>query len=281
MYNYDVTALRAVLRSILQAQAAPGVLNWLEEERALNSSFVLVPRKTGKTLINVGQEQAGHLAAIIPGFAIAGWGMDQLSRALLLINVVAADQQKYFHSIENLFLTAEMNELVALYASLPLLAYPDIWVKRCAEGIRSNIGNVLEAIMYHNPYPAQNLAKDAWNQLVLKAFFTGKTIHKITGIDARANPELAYMLSDYARERWAAGRTVDPALWRLVGPFIDGRLFEDIKRVVEAGHLVDRRAAALAVARSNYPPAKVLLNKYPELVIEVENKRLTWENLAR
>ena len=280
MFNYNADALKAVFRSIIQANAEPGVLNWLEEERAFNSSFVLVPRKAGKAVINVSAEQVKQIEAILPGFSVEGLGIDLLGRAYLLINLDATDQERYFRIIENLFLAAEMSELVALYASLPLLAYPEMWVKRCAEGIRSNIGNVLEAIMYHNPYPAQNLDQNAWNQLVLKAFFTDKEVGKIIGIDDRANKDLAYIISDYMHERWAAKREVNPNLWRLVGKFIDAKLFEDIKRVFEDGNLVDRKAAALAIEQSNYAPAKALLNKYPELVTALENKSLTWDTLS-
>ena len=89
-----------------------------------------------------------------------------------------------------------MNELVALYSALPVLAYPEIWKMRCAEGIRSNIGHVLESIMYNNPYPMQYLDEKAWNQLILKAFFTDKDINLIPGIDKRANAELARTRSD-------------------------------------------------------------------------------------
>ena len=280
MFNYNADALKAVFRSIIQANAEPGVLNWLEEERAFNSSFVLVPRKAGKAVINVSAEQVKQIEAILPGFSVEGLGIDLLGRAYLLINLDATDQERYFRIIENLFLAAEMSELVALYASLPLLAYPEMWVKRCAEGIRSNIGNVLEAIMYHNPYPAQNLDQNAWNQLVLKAFFTDKEVGKIIGIDDRENKDLAYIISDYMHERWAAKREVNPNLWRLVGKFIDAKLFEDIKRVFEDGNLVDRKAAALAIEQSNYAPAKALLNKYPELVTALENKSLTWDTLS-
>jgi hypothetical protein len=160
------------------------------------------------------------------------------------------------------------------------LAHPELWVKRCSEGIRSNIGIVLEAIMYNNPYPSQNLEQAAWNQLVLKAFFTDKEIGKIVGIDQRANKELAYIISDYAHERWAAGRELNPNMWRLVGPFIDDKLFEDIKRLFEDGKLTERRAGALAITASNYAPAKALLNKYPELERAIENKNLSWDTIT-
>jgi hypothetical protein len=280
MFNYNAEAVKAIFKTIVQATIAPDVFTWLEEKRALNTAFVLLPRKTGKGIINITKEQAEQLAAILPGFSVDGWSIDRLNRAYLLLNLDVADKDEYFRKIENLFLAAEMSELVALYSALPLLAYPEIWVKRCSEGIRSNIGSVLEAIMYRNPYPAQNLDQAAWNQLVLKAFFTDKEIGKITGIDTRANKELAYILSDYAHERWAAKREVNPNLWRLIGKFIDDKLFDDIKRLFDDGNLVDRKAGALAISLANYEPAKTLLAQYPELVKAIENENLSWDTLT-
>ena len=123
-----------------------------------------------------------------------------------------------------------MNEQVALYSALPLLSYPQLWVKRCAEGIRSNIGIVLEAIMYHNPYPAENLPEAAWNQMVLKAFFTDKQVDRIYGLDDRNNTELARILIDYARERHAAGREINSMLWYLVEKFVTGQQLNNMKQ---------------------------------------------------
>lgn len=280
MFNYNIESVRAIFKAILQTNVAPDVFTWLEEPRPLNTAFVLLPRKTGKAIINITPEQTEQLNAIINDFNIDGWSVDRLGRVYLLLNLDIAHKDEYFRKIEALFLAAEMSELIALYSALPLLAYPEIWVKRCSEGIRSNIGSVLEAIMYNNPYPAQNLDQSAWNQLVLKAFFTDKEIGKIIGIDSRANKDLAYILSDYAHERWAAKREVNPNLWRLVGKFIDDKLFEDIKRLFDDGNLVDRRAGALAIAQSDYQPAKTLLNKYPELVTAIENKNLSWDTLT-
>jgi hypothetical protein len=275
-----VEEIKETIRAIIRANVTPDVFNWLEEKRALNTAFALLPRKTGKAIVNITPQQTEQLDKLIPGFSAEGWSIDRLGRAYLLLNLDTTDKDEYFRLIENLFLAAEMSELVALYSALPLLARPEIWVKRCAEGIRSNIGSVLEAIMYHNPYPAQNLDQSAWNQLVLKAFFTDKEIGKIIEIDNRANKELAYIISDYAHERWAAKREVNLSLWRLVGKFIDEKLFEDIKKLFDDGKLADRQAGALAISQSNYQPAKALLAKYPELVTAIENKELSWENLS-
>jgi hypothetical protein len=147
----------------------------------------------------------------------------------LLIEYKEADKDKYFKTLETLFSVAEMNEQVALYSALPLLPYPELWVKRCAEGIRSNIGTVLEAIMYNNPYPAENLNEAAWNQMILKAFFTEKQIEKIYSLDDRANEELARILIDYAKERYAAGREVNAMLWYLVKKFVSEEQLNNMK----------------------------------------------------
>lgn len=280
MYNYDVDALKALFKDILSANTSADVLTWLLQEGNFNTRFVMVPRKTGKGALQVSHEQADSLNTLIPGLSLNGWSVDMLGRAWVLLSLDATDKNEYFRKIEQLFLAAEVNELVSLYSSLPLLAYPDMWAKRCAEGIRSNIGNVLEAIMYQNPYPQKNLDQSAWNQLVLKAFFTGKDVGNIQGIDARANKELAYVISDYIHERRAAGRDINPSLWRLVGPFIDAQLIEDVKWALHSGVYVNEKAALLALTQSDYPAATELLSRYPELKKAIENNQITWDGLT-
>jgi hypothetical protein len=188
------------------------------------------------------------------------------------------DEDKYFRNIENLFLAAEVNELIALYSALPVLAYPQQWCARCAEGIRNNIADVLTAIMCNNPYPSENLNEPAWNQLVLKAFFTEKAISQIIGLDDRANEQLAKTLSDYAHERWAAHRQVNPLLWRCVGPFINEDILPDIQKLISSDNVMDNEAAALAIDSSSFTSAKKLLSdKYRN---EIEQGTLSWITLA-
>jgi hypothetical protein len=109
----------------------------------------------------------------------------------------------------------------ALYQSLPIMPYPKELTQRAAEGVRSNITSVFDAVAHHNPYPADYMDDDAFNQIVLKALFVGSPLYKIQGLDRRANRKLAKMLIEYAHERWSAGRVISPELWRPVGPFID------------------------------------------------------------
>jgi hypothetical protein len=283
MFNYEAEKMKALLNEIIRDNVGPDVWIWLEERKKLttdrlnwNTSFAMIPRKTGKGIVRLSDEQQGRLQSILFGFSINDWTIDRLGRVWLLANLDPPDKERYFSQVESLFLSAEVSELVALYSSLPLLAYPQFWVKRCAEGIRSNIGHVLEAIMYNNPYPAAWLDEPAWNQMVLKAIFTDKQIRFIIGLDRRANKELAIILLDYARERWAANRTVNPQLWRLTGKFIDERFFQDIKREFQSEDIATRKAVALAISKSEYEPAKALLKEYPDLISAIENNTLTW-----
>jgi hypothetical protein len=235
-YTYDNGALKQLLGLILQDNISSDARAWLSNQgdisklAVFNAAFVMMPRKTGKGLISATPEQLSRLGVIRQNLSMAGWTTDHLGRVFLLMQADTIDQERYVKIIENLFLVGEMNELVALYSALPLLAYPELWTRRCAEGIRSNIGSVLEAIMYRNPYPAEQLPEEAWNQLVMKAIFTEKQLDLIIGLDRRNNPELARMLLDYARERGAAGRAVAPELWQLAGTFAGPGTIADIKQ---------------------------------------------------
>ncbi|MCZ4223818.1 EboA domain-containing protein [Pedobacter rhodius] len=262
--------INELLLNIIKDNLEDAAFEWLikagsaNEIDKLGQSFVMLPRKTGKPALRISEVQKKQLEESGISY-LTSWSIDRLSRVWLLGVQSFADTEKSHPVIENLFLSAEVNEAVALYSALPFLAKPETWVKRCAEGIRSNIGSVLEAIMENNPYPAKYLNEAAWNQLVLKAFFTEKDINKINGLDGRANEQLALTLSDYARERYAAGRQINPQLWRLVAPFINDQIFEAIKIGLTNQDKEEHNAIALAISASDYEPAKVYISQIPEL----------------
>jgi hypothetical protein len=241
MAVYNASELTPIFSDIIKENITVDAWNWLQTQTNvtysfdISKAFGIMPRKTGKASVQItsGQQELINIAR--PGLILNNWTIDRFSRVWLLAQYREDDQDKYFRTIENLFAAAEMNEQVALYSALLLLSYPQLWVKRCAEGIRSNIGIVLEAIMYHNPYPAENLPEPAWNQMVLKAFFTDKQVTKIYRLDDRANTELARILIDYARERHAAGREINNMLWYLVEKFVTEQQLNNMKQ----GHFND------------------------------------------
>jgi len=226
MKKEDKTRLIAVVFSIIHANLKKSEWSWfLREVEIIKTkpdhiyvSFVAINRIIEKRFIFLKQAEKQQLNQLIPAFHVSAWEVHRLARLALLLSVEKQSSEEYGALIERLFQYADVNELVSLYSALPILEYPEQWKLRCAEGIRSNIGVVLEAIMYENPYPADYLDDHAWNQLVLKAFFTDKELNRIVGLDRRMNQALVASLLDYAKERTAAGRTVDPALWVLVAP---------------------------------------------------------------
>ncbi|MCY7422498.1 MAG: EboA domain-containing protein [Chitinophagaceae bacterium] len=284
-----IPAFERLLTTIIEKNITAETMQWLnqqatliqQEETAakLNLAFVFIPRKTGHSPVKISEGEAAEISKLVHGFSINGWTIDRLCRVWLLQQISSTSKAAYCQKIEGLFKTADMNEQTALYSSLSFFDYPEEWQKRCSEGIRSNIGNVLEAIMYNNPYAAKYLNDKAWNQLVLKAFFTEKNINRIVGLDERSNKELAVTLLDYANERWAAHRQVNPQLWRLIANFIDDTSLPHFKKLLESEDEKENLAAALTLYPSQYPTAKELLDQYPELVKQLQQQKLSWNTI--
>jgi hypothetical protein len=281
--------LESVLAEILKNNLPTDVLAWLNEKASLireeknaiqlNLSFATVPRKTGHKQVVVSDRGQNQLKEIHADFIINHWSIDRACRVWAVLQVDPSDKSNYFSKLENLFKASEMNEAVALYSAFTGFSYPEDWQKQCAEGIRSNIGTVLEAIMYNNPYPYKYLSEAAWNQLIMKAFFTDKDVKRIIGLDERANKELARILIDYADERRAAHRDVNPQLWRLVSKFVGDDNFSSIEKAFRSTVEAERKAVALACFYSSYPPAKKLLETDATLKSAVEANNINWTTL--
>lgn len=290
VFTFSEETLKSKLATCIQRQLTADTWQWLTEKassiqkndslQSFMVAFAAMPRKTGKHPVTISDVESAEIQQVRPYLTIRHWEIDRLCRVWLLMHLDAKDENKYFQTIENLFPTAEMGEQIALYSALPVLAYPERWRARCAEGIRSNIADVLTAIMCNNPYPSENLDEPAWNQLVLKAIFTEKPIQQIINLDERANQNLANILSDYAHERWAAHRPVHPLLWRCVGKFINEKIFPDMLRLAASEQQVERDAAVLACMQSNYPPAHELLEKNEELR-GIARSGIAWADVAQ
>lgn len=255
---------------------------WLRDgggDKDLYMSVSLVPRKIGKADLGLSAAELGQATAARPGWDPRDWSLDQAARVYLLLSA-GSDGATFSRRLDQLCATADVGELVAFYRGLPL--YPDQprHVLRAAEGVRTNMKAVFQAVAHRNPYPSEQLAEPAWNQMVLKALFIGVILDPIVGLDRRANPALARMLCDYAHERWAAGRPISPELWRCVGPHARGDMLADLRRVLEKGTDPERAAAALALSTSPDPAASGLLWAYPELSVAVSNHKISWQAIA-
>jgi hypothetical protein len=279
----------AQIDSWLARRLPPEVAAWLEDrqiavasgdKRALYLAFGMVVRKTGKADLDLDSDEMIDAALVRPGWVPRGWTVDQAARMSLVLKYPSQKAAEYVQTLDQLFATGEVHELVALYQGLPLYPHQAAFQLRCAEGIRSNIRAVFCAVAHRNPYPSEQLNDDQWNQLILKCQFVGVPLHLVVGLDDRANPRLAQMLADYAHERWAAGRPVSPELWRCVGPFADDALLADLEKVLKTGSETEQWGAALALQSCPHPRAKELLAAVPDLVDDSTDLARSWTALA-
>jgi hypothetical protein len=279
----------ALLGRWLAERLPPGPAAWLEAvagrvraaagDRELYLAIGEVSRRMGREPLSLTAAELREAQASRPGWDPRDWTRDQAARVRLLLESTA-DGAQLSRRLDTLCSAADVGELVAFYRGLPLYPDPARHVLRAAEGVRSNMRVVFEAVAHRNPYPAEHFAEAAWNQMVLKALFVGTRLDLIAGLDTRANPALARMLTDYAHERWAASRAVSPELWRCVGPFASGAVLDDFRRLLERGSDTERRAAALALADAKDDDARRLLESHAELAAAARAGRLDWESLA-
>jgi hypothetical protein len=260
---------------VMKGQAQDSELIWTEQKssldlKGLSLAFVMCPRFISKKIV-------AHASSVLPGWTFQNWTLDRLVRVffLSLMAEKSSDEQAYTHQMNLLFDTAEMNEAVALYSAMPVFSHGDKWLLRATDAVRSNIGIVFDAIAFGNPYPATYFPELAWNQLVLKCIFNDKPIHQIFGLMERNNPALVQTLSDFAHERWAAGRRVPSQVWRLYSPYLNENLVQDIDYLLSHEDPNDVLAGTLVLQESNFSGAKALQEKYG---IQA-NKDLSWATL--
>jgi hypothetical protein len=291
MQQANQEKVKTYLAQVILRQASGRAASWLEKtleqlkqsetEKHFFLAFSSTPRFTGKEPLHFSEEDLRQAVQIRKGWQPESLTIDQATRILLLLSMPHQGEDDFVRILNLIFSAAEVGELAALYNSLPLLPYPERHRERAAEGVRSNITAAFEAVALNNPYTADYLPEEAWNQLVMKAIFVGAPTGRIYGLDERANKRLALTLSDFAHERWAAGRPVPPELWRLVGPFADAGILPDLERLFRSSEPIQHQAAALACAASRFEPAHKLLAERPDLQEQIIAGRLTWENIGQ
>jgi hypothetical protein len=232
--------------------------------RTINLAFSAASRYTSKTTLCLDKEELEEANCILPHWNISRWTEVQCVRALLVLLLDTKDKKEFVRILNKMFDTGEIEELVALYASLPLFPYSDSFIDRASEGVRNNITPVFDAIALGNPYPAAYLSDDAWNQLVLKAIFNNRPVYQIIGLDKRTNKALTKMLLDFAHERWAAGRTFTPQLWRCAGPYLEVLHVDDLKKALASSDHYEQKAAALACICSQKEELQMLIQDLSE-----------------
>jgi hypothetical protein len=249
-------------------------------ERALSVAIGLVPRRLGKADLSLAAAELARADALRPDLDLGDWSVDQLARVALMAATHSGDDAAFASRFDGFCATAEINELIALCRGLPLYPGPALIEPRAREAVRSGIKPVFEAVAHRNPYPRETFAEEAWNQMVVKAFFMGSTLWPIQGLDERANPRLARMLVGLAQERWAAQRPVSGEVWRCVAPHADAEGIAALTHGWTTGNDKERLAIALALQAAPQIRVDLPASELADLQARLISEKIAWPGLA-
>jgi hypothetical protein len=249
-------------------------------ERALSVAIGLVPRRLGKADLALPAAELAHANALRPGLDLRDWSIDQLARVALMAASHAGDDAAFASRFDGFCSTAEINELIALCRGLPVYPNAALIEPRAREAVRSGMKPVFEAVAHRNPYPCEKFAEEAWNQMVVKAFFMGSTLWPIQGLDERANPRLARMLVGLAQERWAAQRPVSGEVWRCVAPHADAEGVAALTHGWTTGSDKERLAIALALQMAPQIRIDLPADELAHLQARLISEKIDWPDLA-
>lgn len=282
--------MKHTLWKIIARRGEEKSITWLRqkaeqiESSSTNSTFFLAfsqaSRFFKKDNLELSSEEKDQAKKLIPGFEPSHWDLLQTARTYLLLHF-PQEKERWFAGINQLFETGDMYEQQALYAALPLMPFQDDLLPRAIDGCRTNMTLIFDAIALNNPFPGRYFPEANWNQMVLKSIFMQRPLYRIQMLDERRNPALADIASDFAHERWAAGRPVMPELWRLVVPFINEKFVADLKKVLVSEDQLEVEAGLLALYGCESDVVKQLLQGHNEEVMAIEYGEITWEKIGK
>lgn len=238
---------------------------------------LLAAKFDGNTAIKFNQKDVGRIDSFVSNKA----SLLEISRIYLLTKVLEIDADYYAPKVANIIQVGDTNELKTFLKYLILLPKAEFFKNTAVEALRTNIAIIFDAITLNNPYPAKYFNDQQWNQMYLKAAFMERDLSMIQSVDERANQDLTRIISDYAHERWAASRKIDPMFWRPVSKFMNEVLLSDMKRLLSSKDINENRAGALCCFYSGNKKAMTLLDGYSELKNKIASKEINWNTLKK
>jgi hypothetical protein len=248
------TSAEYEFQKLVFSKLSPEESLWLSENISLvhkdtfGSKFILayslVFRFISKTNPKWTVEDLLFLEKQYPSFSKNEFNRQSLCRAVLMIEVPGENREII---LKRLLESCGLKEQEDFFKSLYFLEAPLELQSLAEEGIRTNVENVFDAIALNNPYPTKFLSEGAWNQMVLKAIFMGRPLYKIYDLLERNSLNLALIVNDYIKERWAANREVSPEIWQLLSDYKHPDLEMSLEKAKTSKSELERRAIELVL----------------------------------
>ncbi|PIB27115.1 hypothetical protein BFP77_13865 [Maribacter sp. 4U21] len=240
-------------------------------------TYSLLASKFDANTIDINSNTSDNVALFVDSKA----SLLAISRIYLLVKILEMDADYFGAKVSSIIEVADTRELETFLKYLILLPNPEFFKNAAVEALRTNIATIFDAITLNNLYPAKYFNDQQWNQMYLKAAFMERDLSLIQAVDERANRDLSRIISDYAHERWAASRNIDPMFWRPATKFIDDALLLDMERLLSSDNEIENRAGGLCCFYSQNDRALKLLSQYPKLEKQVASKEITWNTLKK
>lgn len=280
MYKSDA------IYEVLKINASQEALDWLHNRivgltttasaKDLFMSYSLLAAKFHKTALLAYDDQSDDTVSYLKAH---GADLLQIARIYLLSKVLETNPGFYTKEVAKIIEVADTTELETFLRYLTILPESESFKHAAVEALRTNISIIFDAITLNNPYPALYFNDQQWNQMYLKAAFMERDLSMIQSVDERANADLTRIISDYAHERWAASRRIDPMFWRPVSKFLDDTLLMDMERLLNSEDPIENKAGALCCYYAEDKGAAALLEKHGELKEQVASNVITWNTL--
>lgn len=183
--------------------------------------FAICPRWFSKQKVIEGVKKSigfdEQMQNLDPFKVTSDWNFAQFARLyILLVASQYVSANDYETAVQQLFDTADVNELILLVQALPFIPESERFVQRAREAARSNMASVFSAVAHKSDFAYRYFDEAGWNQLILKAAFLAVPIWSIHGLRERNNRDLVQMLKNYVAERQAASRALPWDIWSCI-----------------------------------------------------------------
>ncbi|MGB0723598.1 MAG: EboA domain-containing protein [Gammaproteobacteria bacterium] len=178
-----------------------------------------------------------------------GWAAGDAARLLFILRGAARAPEQSSAIAKQVYSFGDASEREVVARALPLLPHGEDLHALALEIGRTNSVELFSALALDNPYPARHYDQLEFNKLVLKGLFVGVDVSRISGLDERADAELADMCMNYIQERLDAERPIPESIWFAMAPTASGAVLDTLLDALAGDDPLQSLAAARALGR--------------------------------